>query len=118
MSIDLKVQSVVDKLLRLSPKGPWTIYALLDGKRANVLETKNLKKVRKFIRLMWSLGMTIRFATRAGGMPYTYENIVANALAWQPQGPWTFSAVGPDSEVYGVWSIVNLQAEQSAHGRT
>ena len=108
---DAKAQEALDQLLRLSPKGPWIIYALLDGKPANVLETKNLKKVRKFVRLMWSLGLTVRFATRATRATRTHATIIENALAWQPKGPWTFSAVGPDSEVYGVWSIANLQAE-------
>ncbi len=111
MSIDTKVQSAVDKLLRLSPKGPWTIYALLDGKPANELKTKNLKKVRKFIRLMWSLGMTIRLATNVTRDGRTYVSVVENALAWQPKGPWTFSAVGQDSEVYGVWSVIDLKCD-------
>lgn len=109
MSIDAKVQSAIDKLLRLAPKGPWTVFALLDGKPANVLETKNLKKVRKFVRLMWSLGMTVRLATRVTRDDRIYTSVVENAVVWQPQGPWTFSAVGPDSEVYGVWSVVDLK---------
>lgn len=107
------IDQVIAELRDGNRAGPWALKAMINGMPVNSLETSNLKKVRKFLELAYRMKWTVRHAYKVrrlvGG-----ADVIAVAKKWQPEGPWSFSAIDGDHVVHCGCRVLSLDAADFA----